>query len=151
MQPFNLKRAVDFDTDAPQVWRTDLDRGGKRYSARRRFGADGPESGAATRAQRGSCHRTPSRVFHQTGSAQVSKRTNVYGPLPIHARLTAAYRFNGCDSMKSRPDSAHPACYACNLPGFFISFCVFQGMSRRQPDGVSCIALCLKPNCTTCA
>ncbi|MDD3545350.1 MAG: hypothetical protein PHG96_08345, partial [Kiritimatiellae bacterium] len=46
----NLKRAVDSDTDTPQVWRTDLECGGKRYSARRRFGADRPESGAATRA-----------------------------------------------------------------------------------------------------
>ena len=40
----NPTRAVDCDTDAPQVWRTDLECGGKRYSARRRFGADRPES-----------------------------------------------------------------------------------------------------------
>ena len=43
----------------------DLECGGKRYSARRRFLSSvfprvaRRESGAATRAQRGSCHRTP--------------------------------------------------------------------------------------------
>ena len=33
---------VEFDTDALRVWRTDLECGGKRYSARRRFDADEP-------------------------------------------------------------------------------------------------------------
>ena len=72
----------DSDSDCFACPVLDLECGGKRYSARRRFGADGPESGAATRAQRGSCHRTPSCVLHQTGAAQVSNRTNVYRSLP---------------------------------------------------------------------
>jgi hypothetical protein len=59
-------------------WRTDLECGGKRYPARRRFGAGGPESGAAARAQRGSCHSTPSCVSHQTGAAA---KANGYGHL----------------------------------------------------------------------
>jgi len=69
---------TDSDSDCFACPVLDLECGGKRYSARRRFGADGPESGAATRAQRGSCHRTPKCVglpFHrkdkESGSALI--------------------------------------------------------------------------------
>ena len=40
-----------------------------------------PESGAAARAQRGSCHRTPSCVSHQIGAAGNATKANGYGHL----------------------------------------------------------------------
>jgi hypothetical protein len=66
----------------------DLECGGKRYSARRRFLSSvfpcvaRRESGAATRAQRGSCHRTPNFPPRHA-------RHNLYAPACQSCRLCA--------------------------------------------------------------